>query len=72
LRNFALMNKNDQSKTAIIIRFALLGVIWLVLVPPIILRTEKFTLYQAFVIVASGIIVFVPMYKKYLGNDGKH
>lgn len=65
------MNRNDQSKTGIIIRFAILGAIWLALVAAIILRTQKFTLYQAFVIVASGIIVFVPMYKKYIQKDGK-
>lgn len=65
------MNRNDNSTAGIIIRFAILGVIWLALVAAIILRNDKFTLYHAFVIVASGIIVFVPMYKKYFGKDGE-
>lgn len=64
------MNSNDHSKTGIIIRFVILGAIWLALVGTIILRSPEFTLYQAFVIVASGIIVFVPMYKKYIRKDG--
>ena len=56
-------------KTSIIIRFIILGVLWLALVGYIVLHAPM-TLYLAFVIVASGIIVFVPMYKKYIkGNE---
>lgn len=57
------MQKNV--KTSVIVRFAILGVLWLVLVCYILFRT-KVTLYTLFIIVASAIIVFVPMYKKYV------
>ena len=40
-------------KKGTIARFVVLGVLWL-------------TLYTVFVIVASAIIIFVPMYKKYI------
>lgn len=55
-------------KTSVILRFAILGLLWLGLVGYIIARTPKFTLYTAFVIVASAIIIFVPIYKKYVKN----
>ena len=50
---------------AVIIRFVILGLLWLGLVGYILAHTQ-FTLYIAFVIVASAIIIFVPMYKKYV------
>lgn len=56
-------------KTSAIIRFLILGVLWLALVLMIVLRTERFTPYTLFVIVASAIIIFVPVYKKYVKND---
>ncbi|MBP3536535.1 MAG: hypothetical protein J6J93_03235 [Muribaculaceae bacterium] len=52
-------------KTSVIVRFVILGVLWLGLVI-YLLASTPFTLYTAFVIVASAIIVFVPMYKKYI------
>lgn len=52
-------------KASVIIRFAFLGLLWLGLVL-YLLRYTQFTLYTAFVIVASAIIIFVPMYKKYV------
>lgn len=55
-------------KTSVILRFVILGLLWLSLVGYIIARTPKFTLYTAFVIVASAIIIFVPIYKKYVKN----
>ncbi|MDE6270850.1 MAG: hypothetical protein K2M12_08380 [Muribaculaceae bacterium] len=48
---------------------AFLFLLWLGLVALIIKGTEKFTLYTAFVIVASGIIIFVPLYKKYFKSN---
>ena len=51
--------------TSVVLRFVILGILWLGLVLYIIMHTA-FTLYTAFVIVASAIIVFVPMYKKYV------
>lgn len=56
-------------KTSVIIRFAILGLLWLGLVTYIVAFTPRFTLYTAFVIVASAIIIFIPMYKKYVKND---
>ncbi len=56
--------------TSVIIRFVLLGIAWLAVVA-LLLATRPFNAYLAFVIVASAIIVFVPMYKKYVKNDKK-
>lgn len=52
-------------KTSVIVRFIILGLLWLGLVAYILMHTH-FTLYIVFVIVASAIIIFVPMYKKYV------
>lgn len=52
-------------KTSIVLRFVILGLLWLGLVLYILTHTS-FTLYIAFVIFASFIIIFVPMYKKYV------
>lgn len=58
-------------KTGVIIRFTILGLLWLGLVVYILTYTTHITLYTWFVILASWIIVFVPMYKKYVKNDNK-
>ncbi|MBD5233901.1 MAG: hypothetical protein HDS65_06950 [Bacteroidales bacterium] len=52
-------------QTSVIIRFVILGLLWLGLVG-YILAHAPVTLYTIFVIVASAIIIFVPMYKKYV------
>lgn len=57
--------------TSVIMRFAILGVLWLGLVGYIVAHTPKFTFYTAFIIVASAIIIFVPIYKKYVKNAPK-
>lgn len=54
-------------KTSIIIRFVLLFVAWAATVA-LLVATRPLTPYIAFVIVASAIIVFVPVYKKYVKN----
>lgn len=54
--------------TGVITRFVLLGIAWLALVALLVIQSERITLYTAFVIVASAIIVFMPMYKKYVKN----
>lgn len=56
-------------KWSVIIRFVILGILWLLLCGYIIARTPRITLYTIFVIVASAIIIFVPMYKKYVQKD---
>lgn len=60
-----------MNRTGVILRFLILGVIWLGLVAYIIAFARPFTLYTAFVIMASAIIIFVPMYKKYIKNGNK-
>lgn len=52
-------------KTADMFRFFFIMAIWLVLVVWILLATKPITLYTIFVVVASGIIILVPLYKKY-------
>lgn len=52
-------------KLSVILRFAILGLLWLGLVGYILVHSTL-TPYVVFVIVASAIIVFVPMYKKYI------
>lgn len=52
-------------KGSVIFRFVVLGLLWLVLVVYLLMHAQL-TLYLAFVIVASAIIIFVPMYKKYV------
>lgn len=51
--------------TSTVIRFVILGIIWLGLVVYILLNST-ITLYTIFVCIASWIIIFVPMYKKYV------
>ncbi|MDE6693776.1 MAG: hypothetical protein K2K05_10365 [Muribaculaceae bacterium] len=55
-------------KTSVIIRFVILGFLWLILVGVILIRTPHINLYTIFVIIASAIIIFVPIYKKYVKN----
>lgn len=54
---------------SIIVRFLLLGIAWLATVGLLLARSPKVTPYLVFVIVASAIIVFVPMYKKYVKGE---
>ena len=54
-----------------IIRFGFILCLWLVLCYLLITRTERITLMTLFTIVASGIVVFVPLYKKYVKNQEK-
>lgn len=60
---------NFTVKSTVIIRFVILGLLWGGLSAYIIANTKPFTLYTVFVIVAAAIIIFVPMYKKYVKND---
>ena len=58
-------------KVSVVIRFVLLAIAWAATVWLLIASSPRITLYTAFVIVASAIIVFVPMYKKYV-KGGKN
>lgn len=51
-----------------IARFTILGILWLGLVVYIFLHAQ-ITFYTIFVCVASWIIIFVPMYKKYVRKN---
>ncbi len=55
---------------SVIIRFAFIAALWLVLCYLLVV-SQPFTLKVAFIIIASGIIVFVPLYKKYRKLNGK-
>lgn len=63
MTNFAV-----RMKTSVIIRFVILGFLWLILVGVILVRTTQINFYTIFVIIASAIIIFVPIYKKYVKN----
>lgn len=53
--------------TNIIIRISLLTIAWLATVA-LLVSSRPLTPYLVFVIIASAIIVFVPVYKKYVRN----
>lgn len=59
-------------KTSVIIRFLIIGLLWLGcciwLINRMIASGTEITLMSLFPIVASGVIVFVPLYKKYVRN----
>lgn len=50
-----------------IFRFVCLVLLWLILCY-FVVAYQQFTLRVAFIIIASGIVVFVPVYKKYVKN----
>lgn len=54
-------------KKDVIIRIVLLAVAWVATVA-LLVTSRPLTPYLCFVIVASAIIVFVPVYKKYIRN----
>lgn len=54
-----------DSTTAI--RFVFIAALWLILCF-LVIATQPFTLRVFFIIVASGIVVWVPLYKKYVRN----
>ena len=54
-----------------IIRFACILLLWLALCWLLLQRVARVDAMTVFAIVASGIIVFVPLYKKYVKNADK-
>lgn len=50
------------------IRFIFLAALWLLLCYMVI-ASQPFTLWVLFVIVASGTVVWAPLYKKYIKNE---
>lgn len=59
-------------KTSVILRFIIIGLLWLgcctYLVNRMIASGAELTLLSLFPIAASGVIVFVPLHKKYVRN----
>ena len=49
-----------------IFRFSCIVLLWLALCYLLLSRVEKIDFMVVFSIVASGIVVFVPLYKKYI------
>ena len=58
-------------KFSVIFRFVVLGALWLMLCYMLLATAKPVTLYTWFVVFASAVIIFVPMYKKYIGNKRK-
>ncbi len=46
-------------------RMICIAALWLILCYLLIVGQREFTLKPLFIIIASGIVVFVPLYKKY-------
>lgn len=57
-------------ETSTIIRLVFIALLWLILCY-LIIATRPLNLHTIFIIVASGIIVWVPLYKKYIKNGRK-
>lgn len=62
-------------KLSVIIRFVIIGLLWLGVGAWYVTRQlaagVELNLLTLFPLIASGVIVFVPLYKKYVRNDGK-
>lgn len=62
-------------KISVIFRFLIVGALWLGacvwFVGRLMASGRELTLLSLFPLVASGLIVFVPLYKKYVRNDGR-
>lgn len=60
-------------KTSVVIRFVIVGLLWAlccgVLIARMIAVGTPINIITVFPIVASGICIFVPLYKKYIRND---
>ncbi len=52
--------------TGNIIRFGFIATLWLVLCYCLLTKASKIDFMVVFTILASGIIIFVPLYKKYI------
>lgn len=65
----------SEMKLSVIIRFIIIGALWLGVSVWYIVRQRaagaEMNLLTLFPLIASGVIVFVPLYKKYIRNDGQ-
>ena len=60
------INNVDIMTTGNIIRFTCILLLWLALCYILLTRAARIDFMVLFAILASGIIVFVPLYKKYV------
>lgn len=58
-------------KFSIILRFLILGALWVLLCYMYVAAKTTMTLLDWFWLLASFVIIFAPMYKKYVGNNRK-
>ena len=60
-------------KGSVVIRFVIIGLLWVgvcaILIVRMVALDTPLNLMTLFPIIASGIIVFVPLYQKYIRND---
>ena len=65
--------RRTNMRMSVVLRFLIIGLIWAgacgVLLARMIAEGTAINLMTLFPIIASGIIVFVPLYKKYIRND---
>lgn len=54
------------------IGFGLLALLWIWLCASLIMSGGGITFKNLFLIVASGIIIFVPLWKKYVRGNNQH
>ena len=53
------------------IRFGFIAVLWLAL-RSLVIASQPFTLWVAFIVICAGIVVWVPLYKKYVKNGKRN
>lgn len=62
-------------KWSVILRFLIIGLLWAgvcgVLVARMIATDTPVNLITLFPVIASGVCIFVPLYKKYIKNDNQ-
>ncbi len=58
-------------KFSVILRFLILGALWILLCYMLVASKTNLTFFDLFWIFASAIIIFAPMYKKYIGKNRK-
>lgn len=59
-------NKIKIMNASVIIRFGFIVALWLLLCYLLLTKAAKIDFMVIFTIIASGIIIFVPLYKKYV------
>ena len=67
--------KAKRRSIGVIVRFVIIGLLWLAVcgwyLARLIASNQSVTLIALFPLIASAIVVFVPLYKKYIRNESK-